>query len=217
MRDKIYAALVAKHPTLSKHFLGLIATQIAKKVTDEDGIEQGITDFEALASIPELATDFQKEQDRQIGAAKKKWEKEKPNPATTKPAVDVDADEEEDDDPEGQPAATDKPKPKGDRTPAWAKALMADVQSLKSDKLTQSITDKLKAHPKLIDVPESMWKKRVQPTKDEDIDAFVNDVVADYEVIVPVGGASRPATGGNTSSAPKPTDNEIKDLEKAFK
>lgn len=162
MRDKVYAALVAKHPTISKHYLGLLATQIAKTVTEEDGIEASITAFETHISIPELATDFQKEQDRLVGLAEKKWKKENPPKDPANP---------------NEPAKVDPPK---DDTPEWAKSLISEVQSLKAEKLQTTITSKIQANEKLKTIPAKYYAKRKMPEKEEDIEAFVDEVVTDY-------------------------------------
>src|SRR5690606_341046 len=151
MREKILAQLIAKYAGVSKRFLGLIADKLAKKVTEESGIEQAITDYDNAASITELAADFQKEADLRVGDAKKEWEKK------NQPKKDNDkTDEEEEDDP-----------PPADKMPAWAKALVEKVDGL--SKKETVVLVKTKATELLKDIPATFWKGRTIPDKEEDL------------------------------------------------
>src|SRR5436190_20123674 len=143
MRNKILAKLAEKFPGLSQKFLGLVADKLSKKVTEESGIDQAITDYDNAVSITELATDFQKEGDRRVTDAKKEWDKKTPAGGKTK-----DDDDQSDDDP-AEPKPKDKGKKKdADEPPAWAKQLLGEVASLKKEKvlsnIQQKVADKLK-------------------------------------------------------------------------
>jgi hypothetical protein len=210
MRNKIFAELVKKFPGLDKKFLGLIADKLAKKVTEESGIEQAITDYDNAASIQELATDFQKEGDRRVTDAKKEWEKQHPKKGKDKTEDDdEDIDDEDVDDSKDGGGKSTKKSP--DRTPAWAKDLMAKVDSLQKEK-TQS-TIKQKAADLLKDVPEKFWNKRALPEKEEDLQAFADDVNADFAELVKessdkgltVLSTAKPSAGGSGGGG---TDNK---------
>lgn len=162
MREKILAQLVIKFPGVSKQFLGLTADKIAKKVTEESGIDQAITDYDNAVSISELATDFQKEADRRVGDAKKEWEKKTP----PKPAPKTKEGEEDDD------------TPPADKMPAWAKGLMESVTALTREKAQTTV--KQKASELLKEVPAEFWNGRAIPDKEDDLQTFVESVTTDY-------------------------------------
>lgn len=159
MREKILAQLIAKHSGVSKKALGLIADKLAKKVTEEGGIDDAITGFDNAVGIKEFADDLQREGDSRVGEAKKEWEKKNPpKPAKT-------------DEP------TDDPKPAED-TPAWAKALLDKVDRLEREKAVG--TNASKAEAALKDVPKSFWKGRTIPEKEDDLQAFIDSVTTDF-------------------------------------
>lgn len=160
MREKILAQLIAKHAGVSKTALGLIADKLAKKVTEESGIEQAITDFDNAVSITEYAADLQREADKRVGEAKKEWDKKNP-PKKDPPKT------EEGEDP-----------PKNDDTPAWAKSLMDEVKQLKTEKVQGGM--KTKATELLKEVPAHFWNGRALPEKEEDLQTFVDSISADY-------------------------------------
>lgn len=201
MREKILAQLVAKYAGVSKKALGLIADKLAKKVTEESGIDQAITDFDNAVSITEFATDLQREGDSRVTDAKKVWEKEKPNP---KPK---DKTEETED------------APTKDEMPSWAKTLMEQVTTLTKEKTQGSM--KSKATELLKDVPETFWNGRALPEKDEDLQGFVDSVKTDFTAVkqtfidqglmsaTPPAGGAPGAAGGKV--ADKVLDAEIKD------
>lgn len=160
LKDKILAKLVALYPGLSKEVLGLIATQIATKVTEESGIDQAITDYDNAASIKTLAEEFQKEGDRRVSTAQKEWEKKNP----TK-----------------KPGKTDKPEEnKEDETAVLLKTLLEEVKTLKADKAQSSIRDKIKEKLKDAKIPEKFYAKWALPEKEEEVDAFVESITSDY-------------------------------------
>ncbi|KEQ31192.1 hypothetical protein N180_02790 [Pedobacter antarcticus 4BY] len=78
MYEKILAQLMAKNPGVSKAVLGLIATKMVAKVTEEDQIEGAITDFESnsLVSIADYASLVQKDGDKRVADALKKAKKD---------------------------------------------------------------------------------------------------------------------------------------------
>jgi len=78
MYEKILAQLMAKNPGVPKAILGLLATKLAAKVTEEDQIEGAITDFESnsLVSVADYAALLQKDGDKRVADALKKAKKE---------------------------------------------------------------------------------------------------------------------------------------------
>lgn len=208
MRNKIFSELVKKFPGLDKKFLGLIADKLAKKVTEESGIEQAITDYDNAASITDLATEFQKEGDRRVNDAKKEWEKKNPPKQSDKTDDDEDEDPDDEDDDDAAKKGKEKTSKKksSDRTPKYIKdltdgikALTEKVGNLEKEKTQGTIKDKIKNHQKVKDViPEKFWSKRVIPEKEEDLETFIDDVANDWEEIHPVEeGAKRPALSGS--------------------
>lgn len=162
MRDKILAELVKKFPGLSKQFLGQIATQLAKKVTEESGIDQAITDYDNAVSISDLAAEFQKEGDRRVTEAKKAFEAKKPKAGAA-------ADQDEPEDPK---------EPKAGDIPAWAKSLLDEVKSLRAEKTQATLKEKIDSALK-DKVPARFYKGRALPEPDK-LQEFVDEVVADY-------------------------------------
>jgi len=181
LREKILAQLIAKHSGVSKKALGLIADKLAKKVTDESGIDEAITTFDNAVGIKEFADDLQREGDSRVGEAKKEWEKKTPPkpPKTDEPG--------------------EEPNPKDD-TPAWAKTLLDKVDRLEREKAVG--TNASKAEAALKDVPKSFWKGRTIPEKEEELQAFIDSVNTDFSAFkqeqIDAGlMQATPPTGGN--------------------
>lgn len=208
MRNKILAELEKKFSGLSKKLLGLIADKLAKKVTEESGIEQAITDYDNAVSITDLATDFQKEGDRRVTDAKKEWDKTNPK----KPEKTEEEEEEEE-------TPTPKPKAKkknSDEPPAWAKGLIETVTSLQKEKTEVTIKSRVAA--KLKDkVPEKFYSKWALPEKEDGLDDFIKEIEDDWNEIkqdgvnTELGKSSKPEGGGETSTV-KPTGKEEADI-----
>jgi hypothetical protein len=201
MKEKILAQLIAKYPGVSKKFLGLLAEKQSTKVTDETQIEGVINELDNLPiSVTDLAAEWQKEGDARVIAAKKEWLVNPPKP--DKP-------------PKTDPPPTDPPKP--DDEPAWFKAYReandAKLNGLLQEKQQQSLQQKLKSHEKLKDIPEKFWSKRQLP-KDEEIDAFADEVATDYSEIVPqqTQGSFIPGVGKRQKTDAKPSDKEIEGI-----
>jgi hypothetical protein len=175
--DKVKARLKAKYPgvDLSKKRQTAIAARLAKKLNDDS--EDSEVD-EALETINEITPfiEIKKDDDREA------YYKKKLEAASKKGSDEIDEEEEELE--EGSPTSkAKKPKTKDD-TPAWAKALMERLESVEKKNTAASIAEKINAHPKLQGIPEArrkiLLKGKSQPEKDEDIDAFVDGIEADY-------------------------------------
>lgn len=71
-------------------------------------------------------------------------------------------------------------------TPEWAKAIInqnktleAKINGFETQQTQKSLTERFKTHPELKAVPELMFKGRI-PTKEEDFDAYVQELKNDY-------------------------------------
>lgn len=157
MKEKILAQLKAKFSGVSHKALGLIADKLAKKVTEESGIDQAITDFDNAVGITDFAADLQREGDSRVGEAKKEWEKKNP--------------------PKTDPPRTDDP-PKPDEIPAWAKALTDQITSLTKEKAQTTV--RTKAAELLKDIPEAFWKRVPVPESEDGLNEFVESIKTDY-------------------------------------
>lgn len=148
MLKQIQAKLEAKYPGLSKSFLGLIAAQMATKVTEESGIDAAIAELDnAPIPITTLASEFQKEGDRRVTEAKKAFDKTNPKPGSTQT------------DPIVDPPKVD------DNAPEWAKALIeqnkqfaTQLQTLQAEKVASATTNKALSILKEKKVPESYYQ-----------------------------------------------------------
>jgi hypothetical protein len=91
------------------------------------------------------------------------------------PKAEDQEDTEDNDDP---PPVKPTSKKKADEPPAWAKSLIDQVSTLTKEKVQTSL--QTKAAEKLKDVPPKYYAGRALPEKEEDLDAFVDLVKADY-------------------------------------
>jgi hypothetical protein len=164
MKEKILAAIKAKFPAinLSKKRLEAIAAKIEEKVIDDESkIDAALTTYNEYNPLAEIAST-----DDKIRTAEKKAK-------------------------ESQSAAKDDPKDKKDEpvvttesvsddpVMAMLKEMRNELQTLKAEKAQSTI--KSKAAEALKDVPEKFWNKRALPSKDDELEAFVADVTADYQ------------------------------------
>lgn len=201
MLNQILAKLVAKYPGLSKAFLGLLAKQMATKVTEESGIDAAIAELDnAPITVQDLAAEFQREGDRRVTDAKKEWEKKNP----PKPLDPPKPDDPIKDDPE---------------MPAWAKTLIKsnenlqkDITALTKDKAQSTIQTKLTEKLKDKKIPSSYYAKRALPEKEEDLDAFATEIETDYtafkQELVNEGLVTGTPAGGGEQSLTKSSGKE---------
>ncbi|MEX6691252.1 hypothetical protein QTN47_27330 [Danxiaibacter flavus] len=193
MKQKLLAQLIVKYPGVSRIFLGLYADKLSAKVTEESQIQGVIDELENLPiSIPDLAAEFQKEGDRRVTEAQKKAAEKKPG--------------------EGGKTEEDKTDPKTDDTATLLKTLLQEVQTLKADKAKTSM--QTKAAEKLKDIPARFYDKRALPEKDEDLEAFVQEVNDDYNAfrqeMVDKGLAiNTPPAGGKSAASATTVDPDI--------
>jgi hypothetical protein len=163
MKEKIIAAIKAKFPAinLSKKRLEAIAAKIETKVIDDETkIDAAIIAYDDFNPLADIAK--QDDTIRNLEAKAKATPPKKDEPPEP-PA----------------PVITDD-------TPEWAKAMIEQnkilaqgLSALQGEKIAGTIRQK--ATDKLTGVPASYWGKRVLPDKEEELDAFVTDVQADYD------------------------------------
>jgi hypothetical protein len=188
MKEKIIAAFKLKFPSinLSKKRLDAIAAKIeAKVIDDETKIDANLETLNDAYAFADIAKD-----DDRARNLEAKLKEAKPGEAAP-------------------PKAEAEPLP--DDTPAWAKALVkqnetltAQVSGLLGEKQAGSIRSKV-AEKLKADVPEIIWGKRSLPGKDEDIDAFIEEAKTDFAAynksLTDAGLAAmavaKPATGSN--------------------
>lgn len=191
MLDQIKARLKAKYPgvNLSQKRIDAIAAKLEPKITEESQIDAKLDELNenGIQSFAEMA----KEDDQRRTLEAKLKDKQKTTP-------DPDDDDEPTDDPKKSPK---KSKKSDDEAPAWAKAMMEEFTALKKEKSQQSISEKVKAHEKLKDIPASFLKGRTLPETEEGIEEFVSGVEADYTEVKQefvnqgLSGASAPVLG----------------------
>lgn len=200
MKEKILAQLVTKYPGVSKKFLGLYASKLEAKVTEESEIEGVLNELDNLPiSIPDLAAEFQKEGDNRVTVAKKEWLKTPPKPDAP---------------PKTDPPAQDPP---ADDTPAWVKAILDSnkaltdkVLAIEKKEAVQTIQQRIKSNEKLKGVPEPILALIPAPEKEEDIDGYVEKVSTAWEQVKPAGIQTTRVAGGSGGTAkPKQTKEEL--------
>lgn len=167
MLDTFKARLKAKAKALgvnlSQKRIDAFADRLHKKnpdLTEEADHDAKIEELHDLTPLDEIAR-----QDDKLRTFEKK-DKE-----TKKSDSDEDTDGNEGDKGKGKA---------NDDTPAWAKALMQEVQTLKAEKVQQTIQQKVSSHEKIKGIPAQFLKGKALPQKEEDIDAFAEEVANDY-------------------------------------
>ena len=108
------------------------------------------------------------------------------------------------------------PPPPADDTPAWAKALMQEVQTLKAEKTQNTIKEK--ATGLLKDkVPVSYWEEFAIPEKEEDLPGFAERVTTKFNAFVQeqtdkgLSGMGQPrSAAGGPAGEKKATPDQVK-------
>jgi len=190
-KDKILAAFKLKYPgvNLSKTRLAAIATKIETKVIDDE------TKIDAALAAMDDAyafTDIAKDDDRiRTLEAKIKTPKKEDETPAEKLARE-------------QAEALAK-APVDDDTPAWAKALIkqsetlaSDLAAIKGEKVANTIKSKLEKEL-LKDVPVDFWDEWSLPTSDEALPAFAEKVTTKFAAI----NQQRTEQGLSAMAAPK--------------
>lgn len=188
MRDSILAKFKAKYPdvNLSKKRLDALADKLASKITDENEIDAKLDELNEMLPFADIAKQDDKIRDLEAKAKK--------TPATPPKEKEEKEPEEKDD------------------TPQWAKALMQEVQTLKAEKVQQTIQQKVTGHEKIKGIPAQFLKGKALPQKEEDIDAFVEEVANDYtafkQELTNQGFAQTSKPVGSAGPGKEPVDNK---------
>jgi len=154
MKEKLIAAIKAKHPALNLRTKRLddLSAKLEAKIKDESEIET------ILETYSDYIIDMAKADDR-VYAAEAKLKALKTPPK------------------EEEKIETGADAPPVDDTPAWAKTLMTEIKQLKADKAQTTIQSQLKE--KLKDAnPLVNWADWKQPETDEEVTPFIEKVTA---------------------------------------
>lgn len=160
---------------LSKARIEQYATRLQSKLTEESTQEELIElikDLDALVDFKQVAKD-----DDRFNTFKTQQEHKN----------------------EMKPQQTDEPKK--DDTPEWAKALQAEIQSLKAEKLQDTI--KSTVHERLKDVPKEILDFVKLPSSLDEVDDFVDKFSNSFKEAKI---QTRINSFGNDN--PKPSDNK---------
>ncbi|OLY92501.1 hypothetical protein SAMN05444008_102379 [Cnuella takakiae] len=169
MKDKIKARLKELFPgvNLSQARLDAIADKLSAKITDEAGIDEQLNFLNEVQPFQEIAAfdDYQRAKaarDRQQQQNNQQQSSQQNN-------------QQQQGQQSNQQGATQT-----DDTPAWAKALLDKVSALETKDRTQSMQQRLQGHDKLKSVPQSFYRGRPLPSKDDEFDSFVDTIAADF-------------------------------------
>lgn len=165
MKGKILVALKTKYKTFGfgdKAFDG-VADYLSKTVTEESQIETAISGVEGLLKAFQGDIDTVRNEksglQKQLDELKTKIENPNPNP---------------------------KPEEKKDDVPAWAqalidsnKSLLAEVSTLKQEKLQATRQEQIMAKAKEYGIPQN-YAKRCAIKDDEDLDVYFKDLKQEF-------------------------------------
>lgn len=168
MKLKIIAIFKTMFPTLnlSNKRLDLIASRIEAKIdSDETKINDELKTMDEYLSFSEIA----KEDDRirTLEARNKELLTGKP-PTDTTPKADDD-----------QNANDDPTTVLLKKILKQNEELQVKITNIEQKETLGTIRGSLKTNS-LKDIPESFWGKRIIPTKEEEVQAFVDEVTSDY-------------------------------------
>jgi hypothetical protein len=190
MLDTFKARLKAKAKALGVNLsakrIDAYADRLHKKnpdVKEETEHDTLIDELDELVSFSEIA-----KQDDQVRALEAKVKAQPAKPPVKDEADDDDDDSDDDDNSDeqgkGKSKSDNKDKKTKDRTPKWAKDLMAKVDSLQSEKnqmtIKAKLAEKLKGEDGTAKVPERFYSKWTLPEKEEDLDDFVAEIEAGW-------------------------------------
>lgn len=167
MKGKILVALKTKYKTFGfgdKAFDG-VADYLSKTVTEESQIETAISGVEGLLKAFQGDIDTVRNEksglQKQLDELKTKIENPNPNP-------------------------NPKPEEKKDDVPAWAqalidsnKSLLAEVSTLKQEKLQATRQEQIMAKAKEYGIPKN-YAKRCAIKDDEDLDVYFKDLKQEF-------------------------------------
>lgn len=176
MKEKIKARIRAMFPdvNLSDQRMEVIASRLEKKVADENQMDDQINAVNDITPFSEIAATDDKVRD--LKGKLRIVAKPQTTAVETEKTTTV------------QTGSTEKKDDKDDDPPAWAKGLLESNKKL-SDKLEayekkdkqQTLREKILKDDRLKEIKPSFWKKWVLPENDDDVDAFVESIVSEYQ------------------------------------
>lgn len=195
MKDAILAHFKAKFPdvTLSNKRLDELADRLTKKVADENEIDSKLDDMNDLHPFAEI----QKADD-----AVRDW-KNKAKAATKTESTPNQS---------GSANTDDKTETATDEPPAWAKAMMSELNQLKAEKQQATMQQKVAQHEKLKGIPQSFLKGRALPDSEEALEGFVESVSADFQAFTKEyqpATTTKPVIGNMGSAGANKVDPEV--------
>jgi hypothetical protein len=191
MKYKILAKLQKKFSGLPKNLLGLVAENMAKKVTEESEIDDAITALDDLPiPIEAFAKHLQKEGDRRYaeGRTKAKQPKDKEDD-------DIDDDDVDDDDDHQDEPPVKKPSGKGKdhqggkdkggnsefaKLTKLVSTLAESVANMQKKGSQKTIAEQIAARATEKGIPAILLKGRTVE-KEEEIDSLMEELETDYE------------------------------------
>lgn len=195
MREKIIARLKAKYSgvNLSQKRMDAIADKLAAKITEESEIDGKLDELNDIMPFADIARD-----DDRLRTLDNKRPKDQPKPT-----------------PQDQP---DKDNPPADDMPPWFKKYVEEnkkeMEAMRTQNFQGTITSRLAKDLK--DIPAKFYSKRALPTKEEDYEAFIQEVTSDYnefkdeQVAAGLMSATKPADGkGGAPTESKTVDADI--------
>lgn len=188
-KAKILAQLQAKYPGVAKAILELVADKLAQTVTEETAIEGAITELEKLPiGIKEYGDLLQKEGDRRVTEAQKKFksEKDKDDPNPPNPGAD--------------------PKDKGDDSlKKMLEQLTVKLDNLEKKSTQQSLSEQLNKRLADKKIPLQLAKGRTIESEDQ-LETIEQEIEADYaamkQELVNQGFVETPKPGGGSGGDP---------------
>jgi hypothetical protein len=187
-KAKILAQLQAKYPGVAKAILELVADKLAQTVTEETAIEGAITELDKLPiGIKEYGDLLQKEGDRRVTEAQKKFksEKEKDDPNPPNPGAD--------------------PKNEPDENKKLLLELKQEIAELKKKGSQQTLTEQLNKRLTEKKIPLQFVKGRTIESEDQ-LDTIEQEIEADYAAVkqelVNQGFVETPKPGGGKGGDP---------------
>lgn len=192
MKQKIVARIKEKYKgiNLSAKRIDAIAAKLEAKITNEDEIDAALDNVNDITPFADMARDDDRMRDLENKAKK---------PGAKKPETSPDDDNDETEGSAKKPA---------DEVPEWAKGLISTVNSLATGRTQETMRSKLEKQ--LTDIPKSFYQRWALPEKEEDLEAFIEDVRTEYSEFkqeannTDLSGMPKPGTG--TATTPTAAD-----------
>jgi hypothetical protein len=166
LKDKILAELRKKYPGLSQTVLGLLAEKLEPTTTEESQIEAAVAGLENLPIKPaDYAALLQREGDRRVSEAEKKWKK----PADDKKE---DKEDKKDEDPNNPNAALAK----------QLQAMMEKLNQIEQKDKQRTVAQKLEAQLKEKKIPLA-FAKGLTIDSEDDLETAIQQAESSYQEV----------------------------------